>query len=129
MKTLSYYKFKYKFVKGELNILHDLLSCNPAMYPVRDNEDPQVTVILESLIFPDPGSPSPKPQPQLQLLLHSFWSLVLPPHLRQPRHWLSPVRSCTTSWWPSTPHQTARLSALSCLLTLHPMVPILLRIG
>ncbi|KAJ9070409.1 hypothetical protein DSO57_1008450 [Entomophthora muscae] len=60
MQTLSGYKFKYKFVKGELNMLPDLLSCNPAMYPVRDNEDPQVTVIPESLILPDSSSPLPQ---------------------------------------------------------------------
>ncbi|KAJ9079991.1 hypothetical protein DSO57_1029733 [Entomophthora muscae] len=97
MQTLSGYKFKYKFVKGELNILLDLLSCNPAMYLVRGNKYPQVTVIPESLILLDPGSPSPKPQPRLQLFLHSSWPLALPPHLRQPLHWLSLVRFCTTS--------------------------------
>ncbi|KAJ9076626.1 hypothetical protein DSO57_1024390 [Entomophthora muscae] len=59
MQTLSGYKFKYKFVKGELNILPDLLSCNPAMYPVRGDEDPQVTVIPESLVLLPPGSPPP----------------------------------------------------------------------
>ncbi|KAJ9088911.1 hypothetical protein DSO57_1018307 [Entomophthora muscae] len=58
MQTLSGYKFKYKykFVKGELNILPDLLSCNPAMYLVRGNEDPQFTVIPESLILLVPSS-------------------------------------------------------------------------
>ncbi|KAJ9083760.1 hypothetical protein DSO57_1031443 [Entomophthora muscae] len=60
MQTLSGYKFKYKFVKGELNILPNLLSCNPAMYPVRGNKDPQVTVIPESLILLDSGSPLPQ---------------------------------------------------------------------
>ncbi|KAJ9071927.1 hypothetical protein DSO57_1032423 [Entomophthora muscae] len=60
MQTLSGYKFKYKFVKGELNILLDLLCCNPAMYPVRSNEDPQVTVIPESLILPDSASSLPQ---------------------------------------------------------------------
>ncbi|KAJ9062028.1 hypothetical protein DSO57_1015073 [Entomophthora muscae] len=63
MQTLSGYKFKYKFVKGELNILPDLLSCNPAMYLVRGNEDPQVTVIPESLILLYPGSPLPQTPP------------------------------------------------------------------
>ncbi|KAJ9064207.1 hypothetical protein DSO57_1032921 [Entomophthora muscae] len=63
MQTLSGYKFKCEFVKGELNILPDLLSCNPAMYPVRGNEDPQVTVILESLMLPDSGSPLPQTPP------------------------------------------------------------------
>ncbi|KAJ9076837.1 hypothetical protein DSO57_1022436 [Entomophthora muscae] len=129
MQTLSGYKFKYKFVKGELNILPDLLSCNPAMYPVRGNKDPQVTVILESLILLDSGSPSPKPQPRLQLFPHSSWSLPQVPPLRQLRRWPSPVRSCMTSWWPNTPHWMVRLSVLSCLLTLRPTVPILLRIG
>ncbi|KAJ9083893.1 hypothetical protein DSO57_1029894 [Entomophthora muscae] len=62
MQTLSGYKFKYKFVKGELNILPDLLSCNPAMYPVRGNKDPQVTVIPESLVLLAPG-PSPPHTP------------------------------------------------------------------
>ncbi|KAJ9062459.1 hypothetical protein DSO57_1010482 [Entomophthora muscae] len=47
----------------ELNILSDLLSCNPAMYPVRGNEDPQVTVIPESLILLDSGSPLPQTPP------------------------------------------------------------------
>ncbi|KAJ9078928.1 hypothetical protein DSO57_1001679 [Entomophthora muscae] len=60
MQTLLGYKFKYKFVKGELNILPDLLSRNPTMYPVRGNKDPQVTVILESLILLDPGFPLPQ---------------------------------------------------------------------
>ncbi|KAJ9049936.1 hypothetical protein DSO57_1019269 [Entomophthora muscae] len=55
MQTLLGYKFKYEFVKGELNILPDLLSCNPAMYLMRGNKDPQVTVILESSILPAPG--------------------------------------------------------------------------
>ncbi|KAJ9062771.1 hypothetical protein DSO57_1007127 [Entomophthora muscae] len=59
MQMLSGYKFKYVFVKGELNILPDLLSCNPAMYPVRGDEDLQVTVIPESLVLPLPGSPPP----------------------------------------------------------------------
>ncbi|KAJ9081163.1 hypothetical protein DSO57_1017528 [Entomophthora muscae] len=63
MQTLSGYKFKYKFVKGELNILPDLLSCNPAMYPVRGDEDPQVTFIPESLILPDPATPLPQTPP------------------------------------------------------------------
>ncbi|KAJ9081212.1 hypothetical protein DSO57_1017226 [Entomophthora muscae] len=86
MKTLLGYKFKYKFVKGELNILPDLLSCNPAMYPVRGNEDPQVTVILESLILPDPGSPPsqtpptpPAVPPQLLVIAPSPSSELDPP--------------------------------------------------
>ncbi|KAJ9082855.1 hypothetical protein DSO57_1000839 [Entomophthora muscae] len=128
MQTLSGYKFKYKFVKGELNILPNLLSHNPAMYLVRGNKDPQVTVILESSILLESGPPFPKPRPRLQLLLHSSWSLVLLPHLRHSCHWLSLLRFCTTSWWPSTPPRAVRLSALSFLLTLRPMVTILLRI-
>ncbi|KAJ9080065.1 hypothetical protein DSO57_1028993 [Entomophthora muscae] len=59
MQMLSGYKFKYKLVKGELNILPDLLSHNLAMYLVRDDEDPQVTVIPESLVLLPPGSPPP----------------------------------------------------------------------
>ncbi|KAJ9067649.1 hypothetical protein DSO57_1036981 [Entomophthora muscae] len=60
MQTLLGYKFKYKFLKGELNILPNLLSCNPAMYPVRGDKDPQVTIILESLILLESGSPPPQ---------------------------------------------------------------------
>ncbi|KAJ9090005.1 hypothetical protein DSO57_1006999 [Entomophthora muscae] len=59
MQTLLDYKFKYEFVKGALNILPDLLSHNPAMCLVRGNKDPQVTVILESLILLAPGPPPP----------------------------------------------------------------------
>ncbi|KAJ9049270.1 hypothetical protein DSO57_1026419 [Entomophthora muscae] len=55
MQTLLGYKFKYKFVKGELNILPELLSCNPTMYLVRGNKDPQVTIISESVILLEPG--------------------------------------------------------------------------
>ncbi|KAJ9086125.1 hypothetical protein DSO57_1007239 [Entomophthora muscae] len=62
MQTLSGYKFKYEFVKGELNIFPDLLSHNPAMYLVRGNKDPQVTVIPESSVLPVPG-PSPSHTP------------------------------------------------------------------
>ncbi|KAJ9079096.1 hypothetical protein DSO57_1039075 [Entomophthora muscae] len=86
MQTLSGYKFKYKFVKGELNILPDLLSCNPAMYPVRGNEDPQVTVIPGSLILPDSGSPlpptphtAPVVSPQLLVIAPGLSSEVSPP--------------------------------------------------
>ncbi|KAJ9049187.1 hypothetical protein DSO57_1027222 [Entomophthora muscae] len=61
MQMLSGYKFKYMFVKGELNILPDLLSYNPAMYSVRGNEDPQVTIILESLVLLESGPPLPQP--------------------------------------------------------------------
>ncbi|KAJ9063346.1 hypothetical protein DSO57_1001251 [Entomophthora muscae] len=63
MQTLSGYKFKYEFVKAELNILPGLLGCNPAMYPVRGNEEPQVTVIPESLILLDSSSPLPQIPP------------------------------------------------------------------
>ncbi|KAJ9049355.1 hypothetical protein DSO57_1025374 [Entomophthora muscae] len=86
MQTLSGYKFKYKFVKGELNILPDLLSHNPAMYPVRSNEDPQVTVILESLILSDSGLSLPQNPPtapvfppQLLVIAPGFSSGVAPP--------------------------------------------------
>ncbi|KAJ9050264.1 hypothetical protein DSO57_1016063 [Entomophthora muscae] len=73
MQTLSGYKFKYEFVKEELNILPDLLSCNPAMYPVRGNKNPQVTVIPESLILlvlglPLPHTPATAPVVTSQLL-------------------------------------------------------------
>ncbi|KAJ9086394.1 hypothetical protein DSO57_1004455 [Entomophthora muscae] len=60
MQTLSDYKFKYEFVKGELNILPDFLSCNPAMYPVRGNKDPQVIIIPESLILTEPAPSLPQ---------------------------------------------------------------------
>ncbi|KAJ9052190.1 hypothetical protein DSO57_1036721 [Entomophthora muscae] len=73
MQMLSGYKFKYEFMKGEPNILPDLLSCNPAMYPVRGNKDPQVTVIPESLVLLAPG-PSPSHTP-------ASWPLVLLPPL------------------------------------------------
>ncbi|KAJ9076385.1 hypothetical protein DSO57_1026765 [Entomophthora muscae] len=76
MQTLSGYKFKYKFVKGELNFLPDLLSCNPAMYLVRGNEEPQVTVILESLILPVPGS---LPQTQATAPDVTPWLLAIDP--------------------------------------------------
>ncbi|KAJ9073508.1 hypothetical protein DSO57_1015838 [Entomophthora muscae] len=60
MQTLLGYKFKFEFVKGALNILPDLLSCNLSMYLVRGNKDPQVTVIPESLILLESGSPPPQ---------------------------------------------------------------------
>ncbi|KAJ9063057.1 hypothetical protein DSO57_1003988 [Entomophthora muscae] len=67
MQTLLGYKFKYKFVKGKLNILPDLLSRNPAMYPVRGNKNPQVIITPESSILmelapPLPQSPVAPPQ-------------------------------------------------------------------
>ncbi|KAJ9084915.1 hypothetical protein DSO57_1019247 [Entomophthora muscae] len=72
MQKLSGYKLKYKFVKGELKILPVLLSCNPAMYPVSGDKDPQVTVILESLILPVssplPQTPATAPVVTPQLL-------------------------------------------------------------
>ncbi|KAJ9051864.1 hypothetical protein DSO57_1000524 [Entomophthora muscae] len=90
MQTLSGYKLKYKFVKGELNILPDLLSCNPAMYPVRGNKDPQVTVIPESLVLlaPGPSPPhtpatAPAATPQL-LVIGSTPSLEAAPPLSLP---------------------------------------------
>ncbi|KAJ9082306.1 hypothetical protein DSO57_1005756 [Entomophthora muscae] len=60
MQALSSYKFKCKFVKGKLNILPGLMSCNPAMYLVRGDEDPQVTIIPESLILLESGSLLPQ---------------------------------------------------------------------
>ncbi|KAJ9085191.1 hypothetical protein DSO57_1016343 [Entomophthora muscae] len=90
MQTLLGYKFKYKFMKGELNILPDLLSCNLAMYPVRGDEDPQITVIPESLVLLPPGSPplhTPAtvlaPTPQL-LVIGPAPSPVAPPPLALP---------------------------------------------
>ncbi|KAJ9090058.1 hypothetical protein DSO57_1006451 [Entomophthora muscae] len=112
----------------ELNILPDLLSHNPAMYPVRGNEDPQVTVILESLILPDSGSPLPQTPftpsavpPQLLVIAPAPSSELDPP---MALHGTLPHKF----WWPSTPLWTARPSAQSCHPTLHLMVPILLRI-
>ncbi|KAJ9073463.1 hypothetical protein DSO57_1016334 [Entomophthora muscae] len=73
MQTLLGYKFKYEFVKGELNILPDLLSCNPVMYPVRGDKDPQVTVIPESLVLlassPSPQTSASAPVVTSQLLV------------------------------------------------------------
>ncbi|KAJ9050485.1 hypothetical protein DSO57_1013940 [Entomophthora muscae] len=90
MQTLLGYKFKYKFVKGELNILPDLLSRNLAMYPVRGDEYPQVTVIPESLVLLLPGSPplhTPAtvlaPTPQL-LVIGPAPSPAAPPTLGSP---------------------------------------------
>ncbi|KAJ9064701.1 hypothetical protein DSO57_1027643 [Entomophthora muscae] len=72
MQTLSGYKFRYEFVKGELNILPDLLSQNPAMYSVRGNEDPLVTLIPASQVIPPPSPP-----PTLDHSPHSgCWSLL-----------------------------------------------------
>ncbi|KAJ9071651.1 hypothetical protein DSO57_1034908 [Entomophthora muscae] len=65
MQTLSGYKFQYEFVKGELNILLDLLSWDPAMYPVCGDEDPLMTLIPASQVIlppsppPTPGHPPP----------------------------------------------------------------------
>ncbi|KAJ9053986.1 hypothetical protein DSO57_1019165 [Entomophthora muscae] len=64
MQTLLGYKLKYKFVKGELNILPYLLSRNPEMYPVRGSKDPQVTIIPDSLILTEPDVPTIAP-PQI----------------------------------------------------------------
>ncbi|KAJ9064947.1 hypothetical protein DSO57_1025004 [Entomophthora muscae] len=79
MQTLSGYNFKYEFVKGELNILPDLLSCNPAMYPVRGNKDPQVTIIPESSILKEPGSPLLKTPETVSVALPQI--LVIDPPL------------------------------------------------
>ncbi|KAJ9084467.1 hypothetical protein DSO57_1024148 [Entomophthora muscae] len=84
MQTLSGYKFKYKFVKGELNILPDLLSCNTAMYPVRGNKDPQVTVIPESLILQDPGSPLPQTPATVPVVSPQLLVIAPVPLLKQP---------------------------------------------
>ncbi|KAJ9069032.1 hypothetical protein DSO57_1022653 [Entomophthora muscae] len=74
MQTLLGYKFKYKFVKGELKILPELLSRNPVMYPVRGNEDPQVIIIPESSILTElapslPQSPAAPPVAPSQILV------------------------------------------------------------
>ncbi|KAJ9080101.1 hypothetical protein DSO57_1028618 [Entomophthora muscae] len=117
MQKLLGYKFKYEFVNGALNILPDLLSCNLAMYLVRGNKDPQVTVILESLILlvsgpslPQTPATAPVVTPQLLVIGPAPSSEAAPPLVL-------PGTLLTTSWWPSTPHQTARLSGLSCPLT------------
>ncbi|KAJ9086783.1 hypothetical protein DSO57_1000408 [Entomophthora muscae] len=49
------------------------------MYPVRGNKDPQVTVIPESLILPDSGSPSPLPLPPTTAPVVSSQLLVIGP--------------------------------------------------
>ncbi|KAJ9086997.1 hypothetical protein DSO57_1037654 [Entomophthora muscae] len=108
MQTLSGYKFKYKFVKGELNILPDLLSCNPAMYPVRGNEDPQVTVIPESLILSDSAS-SPLSHPTHASSCLPTASGPCPCHL-------SGVRPPTGSPW----YAFAQRSSDSALLSRRP---------
>ncbi|KAJ9063764.1 hypothetical protein DSO57_1037612 [Entomophthora muscae] len=96
MQTLSGYKFKYNFVKGELNILPDLISCNPVMYPVRDNEDPQVTVIPESLILPDYASPLPQTPPTPPAVPPQLLVIAPGSSPELDPHWPSPVCSCTT---------------------------------
>ncbi|KAJ9059653.1 hypothetical protein DSO57_1039287 [Entomophthora muscae] len=98
------------------------------MYPVRGNEDPQVTIIPESLILPDPGSPLPQTSSTPPAVPPQLLVIALAPSSELDPHWLSPVRFCTTFWWPSTLLQTARPSAQSCHPPLHIMVPILLRI-
>ncbi|KAJ9050213.1 hypothetical protein DSO57_1016541 [Entomophthora muscae] len=60
MQTLSGYKFRYEFVKGELSILPDLLSRDPAMYPVCNDEDPLVTLIPASQVIPPPHHHQPR---------------------------------------------------------------------
>ncbi|KAJ9061615.1 hypothetical protein DSO57_1018779 [Entomophthora muscae] len=54
MQTLLEYKLQYEFVKGKLNILLDLLSWDPAMYPVCGDEDPLVTLIPASQVILPP---------------------------------------------------------------------------
>ncbi|KAJ9071768.1 hypothetical protein DSO57_1033777 [Entomophthora muscae] len=39
------YKFKYEFFSSSLNILPNLLSCNPAMFPFNAEDNPQITLI------------------------------------------------------------------------------------
>ncbi|KAJ9070868.1 hypothetical protein DSO57_1002928 [Entomophthora muscae] len=76
MQNLSGYKFRYEFVKGELNILPDLLSWDPAMYPVRSDEDPLVTLIPASQVIPPPSPPpTPDHPPPLRLLVSALWRL------------------------------------------------------
>ncbi|KAJ9051716.1 hypothetical protein DSO57_1001982 [Entomophthora muscae] len=56
MQTLSAYKFKYEFVSGSLNILPNLLSCNPSMFPSNAEDNPQITLIHTlPVILPTPG--------------------------------------------------------------------------
>ncbi|KAJ9077395.1 hypothetical protein DSO57_1017020 [Entomophthora muscae] len=129
MQTLSGYKFKYEFVKGALNILPDLLSCNPAMYLVRGNKDPQVTVIPNSLILLASGlSPSQTPA-MAPVVTPQLLTIGPAPHWRQLHHLLSPARFFMTFWWPRTPCQMVKLSVKSCLLSLRLIVSIPLRIG
>ncbi|KAJ9076441.1 hypothetical protein DSO57_1026197 [Entomophthora muscae] len=69
MQTLSGYKFWYKFVKGKLNILLDLLSQDPAMCPVHGNEDPLLTLIPASQVFLPPSPlPTPGDSPPTQVV-------------------------------------------------------------
>ncbi|KAJ9062415.1 hypothetical protein DSO57_1011092 [Entomophthora muscae] len=56
MQTLSAYKFKYEFVSGSLNILPNLLSCNPSMFSSNAEDNPQITLIPTlSVLLPTPG--------------------------------------------------------------------------
>ncbi|KAJ9071522.1 hypothetical protein DSO57_1036088 [Entomophthora muscae] len=56
MQTLSAHKFKYEFVSGSLNILPNLLSCNPTMFPSNAEGNPQITLIsILSVFLPTPG--------------------------------------------------------------------------
>ncbi|KAJ9054054.1 hypothetical protein DSO57_1018471 [Entomophthora muscae] len=99
------------------------------MYLVRVNKDPQVTVIPESLILPDPSSPFPQTPPTAPVVSPQL--LVIGPASSSEE--TPPLALLGTLlhnfWWPSTLHQMARRSVLSCLLTPNSMVPILLRIG
>ncbi|KAJ9066238.1 hypothetical protein DSO57_1011566 [Entomophthora muscae] len=99
------------------------------MYLVRGNEDPQVTVIPESLILLDLASflPQTPPTPAAvppQLLV------IAPGHSSEAASPLAlPGTLLHVVWQSSTLHRTARLSVLSCLLTPCLMVLTLLRIG
>ncbi|KAJ9061775.1 hypothetical protein DSO57_1017355 [Entomophthora muscae] len=56
IQTLSAYKFKYEFVSDSLNILPNLLSCNPSMFPSNAEDNPQIALISTlSVLLPTPG--------------------------------------------------------------------------
>ncbi|KAJ9072591.1 hypothetical protein DSO57_1025971 [Entomophthora muscae] len=56
MQTLSDYKFKYEFVSGSLNILPNMLSHNPSMFPSNAEDNPQITLIPTlSVLLPTLG--------------------------------------------------------------------------
>ncbi|KAJ9073874.1 hypothetical protein DSO57_1011989 [Entomophthora muscae] len=51
MQTLSAYKFKYEFVSDSLNILPNLLSRNPSMFPSNAEDNLQITLIPTSTVL------------------------------------------------------------------------------